>query len=135
MFSCIGSREAIDRRIPACPWLVVSDRVTGRISSIEQLWPDADRGRCSVHKLRNVLAKLPTRHLDQREQLKRSYWAALDEATNPTAAEHRLRGIVADLERRYPSAAACVADDLPTLCVHLRYLPRLRKRFRSTNLL
>ena len=43
--------------------------------------------------------------------------------------------IVGDLERRYPSAAACLADDLPALCIHLRYLPRLRKRFRLTNLL
>src|SRR5438105_15636799 len=43
--------------------------------------------------------------------------------------------IVGELEHRYPSAAACLADDLPALCVHLRYLPRLRKRLRSTNLL
>src|SRR5438067_13319129 len=43
--------------------------------------------------------------------------------------------IVGDLERRYPSAAACLGDDLPALCTHLRYLPRLRKRFRSRNLL
>ena len=32
-------------------------------------------------------------------------------------------------------AAACLAEDLPALCVHLRYPPRLRKRLRSTNLL
>ena len=89
----------------------------------------------TVHKLPNVLAKLPLRHAEQREQLKRSYWAALEEATDPADAERRLRMIVGDLERRYPSAAACLADDLPALCIHLRYLPRLRKRFRSTNLL
>src|SRR5260221_690535 len=65
----------------------------------------------------------------------RSYWAALEEATDPADAEHRLRMIIGDLERQYPSAAACLADDLPALCIHLRYLPRLRKRFRSTNLL
>src|SRR5207237_2888636 len=51
------------------------------------------------------------------------------------AAEHRLRVIVGELEHRYPSAAACLADDLPALCVHLNYFPRLRKRFRSSNLL
>jgi hypothetical protein len=38
-------------------------------------------------------------------------------------------------EREYPSAAACLAEDLPALCVHLKYFPRLRKRFRSSNLL
>ena len=28
-----------------------------------------------------------------------------------------------------------LADDLPALCIHLKYIPRLRKRFRSSNLL
>ena len=39
------------------------------------------------------------------------------------------------LEREYPSAAACLADDLPALTVHLAYPLRLRTRLRSTNLL
>ena len=46
-----------------------------------------------------------------------------------------LRQLVTNLERQYPSAAACLADDLPALCIHLKYLPRLRKRLRSSNLL
>jgi putative transposase len=119
----------------SCPWLVVTDGAPGLISAVEELWPDVDRGRCTVHKLRNVLAKLPKRDLEQREHLKQAYWAALEEATDPADAEHRLRMTVGELERRYPSAAACLADDLPALCVHLRYLPPLRKRFRLTNLL
>src|SRR5215210_616373 len=125
----------LTRRGLSCPWLVVTDGAPGLVSAVEELWPDAERGRCTVHKLRNVLAKLPKRHLEQREHLKQAYWAALEEATDPADAERRLRQLVGDLERRYPSAAACLADDLPALCVHLRYLPRLRKRFRSTNLL
>jgi len=115
--------------------LVVTDGAPGLISAIDEAWPQADRGRCTVHKLRNVLAKLPKRHTEQREQVKRAYWAALEEAIDPDDAERRLRLLVGDLEHRYPSAAACLADDLPALCVHLRYLPRLRKRFRSSNLL
>jgi putative transposase len=125
----------LTRRGLRSPWLVVTDGAPGLISAIEQVWPDADRGRCTVHKLRNVLAKLPLRHVEQREHLKRAYWAALEEAADPDDAERRLRTIIGELERRYPSAAACLADDLPALCIHLRYLPRLRKRFRSTNLL
>jgi putative transposase len=34
-----------------------------------------------------------------------------------------------------PERRACLADDLPALCVHLKYFPRLRKRLRSSNLL
>src|ERR1700736_3617698 len=53
----------------------------------------------------------------------------------PADAERRLRELVAELERPYPSAAACLAEDLSALCIHLNYFPRLRKRFRSSNLL
>ena len=64
-----------------------------------------------------------------------AYWTALDEADTPAQAEAGLRVLVGDLERDYPSAAACLADDLPALTVHLAYPLRLRKRLRSTNLL
>src|SRR4030095_2432055 len=100
---------------------------------IEEVWPQADRGRCAVHKLRNLLAKLPKRHTELREHVKRTYWAALEEAPAPAEPERRLPELIGELERRYPSAAACLADDLPAVCVHLRYLPRLRKRLPSSN--
>jgi putative transposase len=116
------------------PRLVISDGAPGLIRAIEELWPTADRQRCTVHRLRNVIAKLPKRPgLHQR--VKAAYWSALDEAAEPETAERALRALVGDLEHDYPSAAACLAEDLPALCVHLRCIPRLRKRFRSSNLL
>src|SRR5438128_1705331 len=69
------------------------------------------------------------------EQIKAAYWAALDEATDPADAERRLRALVAELERPYPSAAACLAEDLPALCIHLKYFPRLHNQFWALNLL
>src|SRR5689334_4591837 len=126
-------RDLMRRGLPA-PWLVVSDGAPGLIKAIEELWPVADRGRCAVHRLRNVIAKLPKR-TGLHDHVKAAYWAALDDATDPADAERRLRELVAELERPYPSAAACLADDLPALCIHLKYFPRLRKRFRSSNLL
>jgi putative transposase len=124
----------LTRRGLRSPWLVVSDGAPGLIKAIDELWPEADRGRCAVHKLRNVVAKLPGRP-GLHEEIKGAYWAALNEAADPADAEQRLRELVAELERPYPSAAACLADDLPALCIHLKYIPRLRKRFRSSNLL
>jgi putative transposase len=67
--------------------------------------------------------------------VKAAYWAALDEAADPADAERRLRELVSELEGPYPSAAACLAEDLPALCIHLKYFPRLCKRLRSSNLL
>lgn len=124
----------LTRRGLRSPWLVVSDGAPGLIKAIEELWPQADRGRCAVHKLRNVVAKLPKRP-GLRDEIKDKYWTALNDATDPADAERRLRELVAELERPYPSAAACLAEDLSALCIHLNYFPRLRKRFRSSNLL
>jgi transposase-like protein len=122
------------RRGLRSPWLVASDGARGLIKAIEELWPEAHRGRCAVHKLRNLVAKLPDRP-GLHQAIKGQFWAALDEATDPAAAEQRLRELGTEPERPYPSAAACLADDLPAVCVHLKDFPRLRKRFRSSNLL
>jgi transposase-like protein len=44
--------------------------------------------------------------------------------------------LVEELDRGgYTAAARCLADDLDALVVHLRYPPRHRRRWRSTNLL
>src|SRR5262250_1290665 len=95
--------------------LVVSDGAPGLIKAITELWPEADRQRCTVHRLRNIVAKLPKRAA-LHERIKGAYWAALDEATDPEDAARRLRLLVTTLEREYPSAAACLAEDLPALC-------------------
>src|SRR5437667_5428949 len=124
----------LTRRVLRSPWLVGIDGVPGLMKAVDELCPEADRGRCAVHKLRNVVAKLPDRP-GLHEEIKGAYWAALDDATDPADAEQRLRELVAELERPYPSAAACLADDLVAVCIHLKYFPRLRKRFRSSNLL
>ena len=141
---CLGQRERTEdwrelgRGLVArglrSPLLAVTDGAPGLIRAVEELWPDADRGRCTVHRLRNVLAKLPDRP-GLHARVRAAYWAALDGATSPAEAEHGLRVLVGELAGDFPSAAACLADDLPALTVHLRYPLRLRKRLRSTNLL
>lgn len=123
------------RRGLRAPLLVVADGAPGLIGAIGELWPEADRQRCTVHRLRNLLAKLPERP-GLHERVRAAYWAALDEATSPQDAEGRLRALVGELATAgYASAAACLAEDLPALTVHLAYPLRLRKRLRSTNLL
>lgn len=141
---CLGARERVEdwldlgrgliRRGLRSPLLVVTDGAPGLIRAVDELWPDADRARCTVHRLRNLLAKLPDRP-GLHARVRAAYWAALDQATSPEEAERGLRILVGELAGDFPSAAACLADDLPALTVHLRYPLRLRKRLRSTNLL
>ena len=86
-----------------------------------------------MHRLRNLLAKLPER---ERERIRGAYWEALDDATSPADGRDRLHALVDELDRGgYTAAAKCLADDLDALVVHLRYPLRHRRRWRSTNLL
>ena len=125
-------RELTARGRPA-PLLLVADGAPGLITAIEQLWPTADRQRCTVHRLRNLLAKLPKR---ERERVRLAYWRALDEATDESDGRQRVGALIGELDRTgYAAAAACLADDLDALVAHLRYPLRHRRRWRSTNLL
>src|SRR5207245_8605948 len=82
---------------------------------------------------RNLYAKLPER---ERERVKQAYWQALDDAISETDAKQRLKALIDRLEEQgFTAAARCLADDLDALVVHLRYPPRHRRRWRSTNLL
>jgi putative transposase len=125
-------RDLIARGLGA-PMLIVADGAPGLIKAIEQCWPASDRQHCAVHRVRNLLAKLPDR---ERERVRRAYWQALDDATGERDGRQRLQALVDELDRAgYTAAANCLADDLDALVVHLRYPTRHRRRWRSTNLL
>jgi putative transposase len=125
-------RDLIARGLGA-PMLIVADGAPGLTKAIEQCWPASDRQRCCVHRARNLYAKLPER---ERERVKLAYWRALDDAISPSDARQRLGALVDELDKGgYTAAAKCLADDLDALVVHLRYPPRHRRRWRSTNLL
>lgn len=141
---CLGQRErhedwlemgrGLIRRGLRAPWMTVADGAPGLVKAVEELWPESDRQRCTVHRLRNVLSKLPKKQ-EIVDRVRNAYWSALDQAGSAADGEARLRALVGQLEHDYPSAAACLAEDLPALCVHLTYPLQLRKRLRSTNLL
>jgi putative transposase len=125
-------RDLIARGLGA-PLLIVADGAPGLIKAVEQCWPASDRQHCAVHRLRNLLAKLPER---ERERVRAAYWRALDDATDERDGKQRLQALVDELDGAgYTAAAKCLADDLDALVVHLRYPTRHRRRWRSTNLL
>jgi putative transposase len=125
-------RDLIARGLGA-PLLIVADGAPGLVKAVEQCWPASDRQRCAVHRLRNLLAKLPGR---ERERVRAAYWQALDDATGERDGKQRLQALAGELDGAgYTAAAKCLADDLDALVVHLRYPTRHRRRWRSTNLL
>ena len=125
-------RDLIARGLGA-PMLIVADGAPGLVKAIERCWPASDRQHCCVHRVRNLLAKVPER---DRERVRHAYWQALDEAVDERDGRQRLQALVGELDRAgYTAAARCLSDDLDALVVHLRYPTRHRRRWRSTNLL
>ena len=88
-------RDLIARGLGA-PLLIIADGAPGLIKAIEQCWPASDRQHCAVHRLRNVLAKLPER---ERERVRLAYWQALDDATGERDGKQRVGALVDELDR------------------------------------
>ncbi len=111
-------RDLISRGF-AAPRLVVADGAPGLISAVEEIWPRADRQHFAVHRLRNLLAKLPK---SEHDRVRFNYWSALTDATSVKDGKLRLQVLISDLEYGgYESAARCLSEDLDALVVHLRY--------------
>jgi transposase-like protein len=119
------------------PLLVISDGGKGLGAAIECSFPASLHQRCLVHVCRNLVAKVPTH---AQGEVKRDYWAVFDqiEAEGEAAvaeARRRAARFIAKWKPLYPTAVACVADNLDALVVHLRFPAEHRKRIRHSNLI
>jgi len=63
------------------PQLFITDN-QGLLKAIKDVWPEVPRQRCAVHRIRNVLARVPKKKQDEvRKALHRIFYAAcLDDA-------------------------------------------------------
>jgi len=123
-------RSLIQRGMPE-PLTVTSDGAPGAIAAIESTWPAAERIRCWVHKMKNVLEKVPE---DQHGEIKALLMDVRD-APNHERGRQRACELIAELKRRdLPSAAACLEDDMEASLGHLKLPSRHRKAVRTTNL-
>ena len=111
------------------PLLVVMDGAPGLVKAVKRVWPRAYRQRCQVHKMRNILAKLPRlmqakmKGLVQQVFLAPSYAAALK----------RGRDLIARFKDRYSAAMECLERDLEECVTCLQFPAAHHKRIRTTN--
>ena len=77
------------------PRLIGADGAPGLTLAIEELWPRADRQHCTVHRLRNLLAKLPK---SEHDRIRFNYWSALTDATSVKDGKLRLQVLVSELK-------------------------------------
>ena len=121
----------------SAPLLVISDGGKGLCTAIERCFANSVHQRCTIHVCRNVLAKVP-KHAQS--DMKGDYWAIFDKiegSGDKALAEgrRRARRFIAKWKPLYPSAIACVEDNLEALLAYLVFPAEHHKRIRHSNLI
>ncbi|GAC1667088.1 MAG: IS256 family transposase [Candidatus Dormibacteraceae bacterium] len=119
------------------PLLVISDGGTGLCAAIECSFPHSLHQRCLVHVCRNIVAKVSK---NLANDVKGDYWAIFDgieQEGEAAVAEARRRAgrFIAKWKPLYPSAVACVEDNLDALVAHLHFPKEHWRRTRHSNLI
>jgi putative transposase len=111
------------------PLLVILDGAGGLLKAVKRVWPRAYRQRCQVHKMRNILAKLPRLMQAKMKGLVQQVFLA----PTYTAAVKRGRDLIAKFKDRYPAAMECLERDLEECVTYLRFPEAHHRRIRTTN--
>lgn len=120
------------------PLLIISDGAKGLIAAIEQIFPKALRQRCLIHRVRNILAKIPT---GMQAEIRDGYWAIFDTTDltiepGPQLVEiidERIVAFAAKYADLYPAAMKILLTDQAGLTAYLRFPVAHHGRVRHSN--
>ena len=107
----------------------VADGANGFWAALSASIPEAAQQRCWVHKIRNVLDKVP-------EKLKGDVHRKLREicgSTTRAEAMSKIDALAVWLSKDYPKAAACVRDDVDRMLAYFAFPKASWKSLRTTN--
>lgn len=123
-------RDLLRRGLPT-PLTVTTDGAPGLIRAVEAIWPETERIRCWVHKMTNVLDKVPEAF---RSTLK-AWLQAIRDAPDYAHGRALAEQVIADCERDYPAAMRALTEDLEASLTHLKLPAVHRRSIRTTNLI
>ena len=133
-----GFPDDLKNRGLASPLLVISDGAAGLIGAIEQAFPAVLRQRCIIHRVRNLLAKIPA---GMQAEVKDAYRAIFDTEDLKAPPGPGLEGIIdarisefaARYQTLYPAAAKVVLTDREGLTACLRFPREHHHRIRHSS--
>lgn len=125
----LGFLQDLSARGLADPLLVIFDGAPGLKKAIKRMWPRVWRQRCQVHKMRNILAKLPRLIQAQMKRLVQQVFLA----ASYDVAIKRGRALIARFRDRYPAAMECLERDLEECVTCLRFPDAHHRRIPTTN--
>jgi transposase-like protein len=113
------------------PTSITSDGAPGLVNAITAAFAKSIRIRCWFHRMANIRAKLPAEGAEEFM----AHVRAIRDAPTHEAGEALAASVIERYADRYPSAVACLTDDLPASLAHLLLPPRHRISARTTNLI
>ncbi len=118
------------------PLLIISDGAPGLIGAVEVVFPRSLRQRCLIHRVRNVLAKVPA---GAQAELKAAFWKIFDDIDEGpgeravAVARSRIAAFDKRYRRQFPSAVECLTADVESLTTYLRFPAEHWTRIRHSN--
>jgi transposase-like protein len=111
--------------------LLVADGAAGIWSAFGKVYPRAKQQRCWLHKMRNVLDKVPERiEAEVQDGLR-----AIMNAENRAVAESLIETLAISLERDYSKAANCLRDDSERMLAYYAFPEEHWRHLRTTNII
>ncbi len=123
-------RDMVQRGL-STPISMTSDGAPGLLRALAEVFPQSLRIRCWMHKMQNVLEKLPE---SARAEVK-SWLTAMRDAPTLEAGRQAAVEVLDRFSQAYPAAMRSFADDLEASLAHLRLPPTHRRYVRTTNLI
>jgi transposase-like protein len=111
--------------------MMIADGVPGLWKALRDAFPTARRQRCWVHKMRNVLDKVPQTAYDEILQVLREIY----HASSKDQALGLVKSFVAHYGHRYPKAVACLQESLDVLFSYFHFPRQHWKSIKSTNVI
>ena len=136
-----GYRESTDswatvlrdlkRRGLRAPVVAVGDSALGFWAAVGAVWPETREQRCWVHRLANVLDKLPKRLQPKAKQALH----AIMNAPTRAEAEAGIETFAAEYDAKYPKAVASLRRDQALLLTFFDYPAEHWRHLRTTNII
>lgn len=119
----------LKRRGLSAPKLAIGDGALGFWAALKQVYPETEEQRCWVHKIANVLDKLPKR-LQPRAK---SHLHEIMRSPDKGAALEEVDRFQAEYQDKYPKAVDCLTKDLDKLFTFMNYPAAHWIHLRTTN--
>jgi len=119
----------LKRRGMRAPVLAIADRALGFWGALREVWPATQAETCWVHRIANVLDKLPKR---LQSRAKRALHAMMY-AENRAACLEEIAAFAAEYGAKYPKAVESLTRDREQLLTHFAFPAEHWGHLRTTN--